>query len=248
MQLFWPQTSDPSVLEILGSIFSFGIVAWACYVEFFTVPLIGDGWMMPFKKFSFLTTWTNLLWFIVRGLCLVEVFCRLLNISSLVSLGWISFFIEPFVGACGFYLTVAYYGLIHFNKDLWNNFNKLVKDGVIPYSLDEHLFKMHLIHLPHIFLSWLAILTRNPALLRRHLPSEMQLVTICTGWVALYMAQVLYSYRVCGLWPYPFYAGFKRWYHHVGFNTIMATIYLTIAFGYRWGVLEWTSSLVVTIA
>ena len=76
----------------------------------------------------------------------------------------------------------------------------------------------------------------------------VQLVTICTGWVALYMCCVLYSYRACGFWPYPFYAQFKRWYHHVRFYTIMSIVYLTIASGYRWGILEWTSSFVVTIA
>jgi hypothetical protein len=73
---------------------------------------------------------------------------------------------------------VSYYGLVHFDKGLWNYMNKLVKDGIIPFSLETFVFKMHLIHLPHIFLSWVAILTRNPALLHMHLPSKLQVTGV----------------------------------------------------------------------
>jgi len=200
---------------------------------------------MPFGKFSFLTMWTNVLWIIHRGLCVLEVYGRLLNVNLLGPwLGDFSFFIEPFVGACGFHLTVSYYGLVHFDKGLWNYMNKLVKDGIIPFSLETFVFKMHLIHLPHIFLSWVAILTRNPALLHMHLPSKLQLVTTCTGWTVTYMFTVLFSYWACGFWPYPFYALFKRWYHHVRFYAIMIAIYMTIALGYRWAVAAWTSPFI----
>jgi hypothetical protein len=73
---------------------------------------------------------------------------------------------------------------------------------------------------------------------------RVQLVTTCAGWTVMYMFSVMYSYRVCGFWPYPFYALFKRLYHHVLFYAIMIAIYMTIALGYRLGVLAWTSPFI----
>mmetsp|Transcript_28152 Transcript_28152/g.38920 ORF Transcript_28152/g.38920 Transcript_28152/m.38920 type:complete len:235 (+) Transcript_28152:110-814(+) len=228
----------PSSLEIIASLAVFALVSYALYVDICKVPLLGELKGTPLGKLSFLTVWINIIWVVFRGLGAVEVCLRWAWGHPVETITQVAFAGEAFIGGSGFFLTLAYYSLVHFDDSLWKWYAKCVKDGSIPYSVETHVFYQHLVHLPHLFLAVFTAYFRHPKLLLQHMPEQIQVILICIVFGIFYICCVMSSYKASGYWPYPFYNKFMNWYDHAMFYTICFGLFTCLAILDRWCILR----------